>query len=110
MMAIQTRAVTWVGYCKRVLHTKENNIETKVLEIPFKIEGNKTKFLLRITKTKENKTEHYVYDLYQVTQEYMGVIETFKQERHVNETTVLIDLVMQHKKAKREARWLKGWF
>lgn len=108
-MALQTRAISWIGFCKRVSHTKEDGVETKVLEIPFKCEGNKTKYVLRITKTKENKNSDFLYEIFEVTTEYNGMIETFKQETHLNHTTVLIDLICQHKKAKRELRWLKGW-
>ena len=109
-MAIQVRSITWIGFCKRVSHTKTSEAETKVLEIPFKLEGNKTKYILRMTKTKQNKQVNMLYELFQVTNEYNGVIETFKQETHSNQTTVLIDLICQQKKVKRELRWLKGWF
>lgn len=109
-MAIQVRAIAWIGFCKRVEHKKSGGTETKILEIPFKVEGNKTKYLLRITKTKENKESNLLYELFEVTSEYNGYIETFKQETHHNETTVLIDLICHEKKVKRELRWLKGWF
>ena len=109
-MTIQIRAVAWIGYCKRLEHKKINDVETKVLEIPFKVETNKTKYLLRITKTKVKKESDFLYELFEVTQEYNGLMETFKQETHRNETTVLIDLICQEKKVRRELRWLKGWF
>lgn len=106
---IQVRAISWIGFCKRVDHQKVGEVETKILDIPFKLENNKTKYLLRITKTKIKKQSDFVYELFEITAEYNGMIETFKQERHVNQTTVLIDLICSQKKVKRELRWLKGW-
>ena len=109
-MTIQVRAISWIGFCKRVVHSKVGNVETKILEIPFKVEGNKTKYLLKITQTKEKKQSNILYELFEVTNEYNGYIETFKQETHHNKTTVLIDLICHEKKVKRALRWLHGWF
>ena len=109
-MTIQVRAISWIGFCKRVEHKKSGGTETKVLEVPFKVEGNKTKFLLKITQTKKKKELDRLYELFEVTAEYNGYIESFKQEVHRNKTTVLIDLICQEKKVKRQMRWFKAWF
>lgn len=106
---LRTRNITWVGYVKRILNEKEKNLETKMIEIPFKLEGSRTKYLLRITKKKRNKEIDYYYDLYEITNEYMGMIETFPQESYKNNTSVIMDILLQRKEVKKDVRWLKGW-